>query len=204
MVAPYKIGLTGGICSGKSMVADFFSELGVKVIDADIISRELTRRDEPLLDEIVKEFGDDILDHSGELKREVLRTKIFNDKNARVRLENLIHPKVFEKIEIILREIDTDYCILCVPLLFETGSEKLVDSILVVDCPEELQLERIIQRDGTTSELAKSIIANQVSREERLKKANEIIINNMTLDILKSQVQELHEEYLKRSLLLTG
>ncbi len=200
MFVPYRVGLTGGIGSGKSTVAELFGKLGIKVIDADTISRELTSRGAPLLTEIAKVFGDDILDDVGELKRDLLRTKIFDDNNAKNRLENLIHPKVFEKIEKSINEIDTGYCIISIPLLFETGSENLVDTILVVDCSEEIQLKRIQQRDGVTSELAKRIINNQISRDERLKQADDIIINNSTLDNLESQVKELHKKYLKSSM----
>ncbi len=199
----YKVGLTGGIGSGKTTVANIFSALGVKVIDADTISRELTRKGEPLLNILVSAFGDDILDKNGELKRDTLKEIIFNNENAKIRLENLIHPKVFEKIEKDVREMDTEYCVISIPLLFETGSENLFDSVLVVDCPEELQIKRILQRDGITPELAKNIIENQMSRDKRLKKSNDVITNNTSLDNLESQVYELHKEYRKRSKLQT-
>jgi dephospho-CoA kinase len=203
MMGSYKVGLTGGIGSGKTTVANIFSALGVKVIDADTISRELTRKGEPLLNILVSAFGDDILDKNGELKRDTLKEIIFNNENAKIRLENLIHPKVFEKIEKDVREMDTEYCVISIPLLFETGSENLFDSVLVVDCPEELQIKRILQRDGITPELAKNIIENQMSRDKRLKKSNDVITNNTSLDNLESQVYELHKEYRKRSKLQT-
>lgn len=200
MAVPYKVGLTGGIGSGKSTVAELFSKLDVEVIDADKISHQLTCKGEPALSEIANVFGNDILDSTGELKRDVLRTKIFNDKESKHKLENILHPKVFEKIDKILRSMDTGYCILSIPLLIETCSEHLVDTLLVVDCTEELQIKRIINRTGMTPDIAKNIIANQISRDVRLSKANEIIYNNSDFKYLENQVDVLHKEYTKRSL----
>lgn len=201
MAIPYKVGMTGGIGCGKTTVANLFDNLGVEIIDADNISHQLTQRGTPALDEIKKVFGTDILDSSHELNRDALRNKVFKDKESRNKLEEILHPKVFESIEKKIQDIDAGYCILSIPLLLETGSEHLVDTILVVDCEEELQLKRILNRDEITPEIAKCIISNQITRERRLDKANEIITNNCTLENLENQVQELHKIYSKRSLL---
>jgi len=197
---PYKVGLTGGIGCGKTTVAKLFEKLGIAIIDADDISHQLTLPGTPALDEIKATFGTEVFDSSNELNRKALRDKVFKDRTSRKKLEAILHPKVFESIEKKIQDIDTGYCILSIPLLFETDSDDLVDTILVIDCKEELQLERILSRDGITPVIATGIISNQVNREERLNKANEIITNNCALESLENQVQKLHEIYTKRSL----
>lgn len=204
MSLPYKVGLTGGIGSGKSTVTNLFLKLGVKVLDADKISHDLTRPGEPALAEIVNIFGNQILDSTGKLKRVELGKKVFNNTELKNKLEGILHPKIFDIIVKNIREIDTGYCILSIPLLLETGSEYLIDTLLIVDCSEELQFKRIINRDGITPDIAKNIIENQVPREERLKKANEIIDNSDDFNHLEDQVYKLHEEYTKRSLVLAN
>jgi dephospho-CoA kinase len=197
---PYKVGLTGGIGCGKTTVAKLFKKLGIEIIDADDISHQLTQPGTPALDEIKATFGTEVFDSSNELNRKILRDKVFEDRTSRNKLEAILHPRVFESIEKKIQDMDTGYCILSIPLLFETNSEHLVDTILVIDCKEELQLKRILNRDGITLEIATDIISNQVNRENRLDKANEIITNNCALETLDNQVQKLHEIYTNRSL----
>jgi dephospho-CoA kinase len=192
-----KIGLTGGIGSGKSTVAKFFKELGVPVIDADVIAHELVVPSTLAFKKIIAHFGNKILNPQGELDRKQLRELIFHDGKQRKWLENLLHPLVYQEINNRLKKIQAPYCILVIPLLLETKHEKFVDRVLVVDSPEEQQIKRITKRDKTTKQAVKAIIDSQISREQRLANADDIIYNDKSLAYLKKQVQQLHEKYLQ-------
>ena len=196
-----KIGLTGGIASGKSIVANLFSSLGVSVIDADKISHHLTTKNKPAFEEILEHFGESILGNDGELDRKKLRTIIFNNKTLKNDLELIIHPKVSEAINKEVQESCDPYVIIMVPLLIETGYNKFVNRILVVDCTLDTQIERLIKRDHETIESAKRIIGQQIEQKNRIKMAHDVIDNDMntTFEDLENRVEELHQSYLELS-----
>ncbi len=191
-----KIGLTGGIGSGKSTVAKYFAELGVAIIDADKIARELVAKDTHTLTKIVKHFGSKILTGRGELDRTYLRKLIFSNPKQKQWLEKLLHPLIFHFMVNQLQQIKSPYCILVIPLLLETQQEKLVDRILVVDAPQEQQINRTMKKNKMSEKEVKAIIVTQANREQRLASADDIIYNDNSLTKLKQQVQQLHQKYL--------
>lgn len=196
MTRPMRIGLTGGIASGKSTVADLFADLGIAVIDTDVIAREVVAPGEAGLDEIRDAFGDAVLQPDGSLDRAAMRQVIFSDNAARDRLESILHPKIQGET---LRQAEAasgDYILIAVPLLVESALREQMDRILVVDCDESVQIERLLDRDTETVEQARRILAAQASREQRLAIADDVIENNSTLDALASQVAALHEHYI--------
>ncbi len=193
------VGLTGGIGSGKSAVSRLFEDYGVPVIDADHVAREVVEPGSPALDEIVRQFGDDVLLHDGRLDRANLRHKIFNDQQARKKLETILHPRIRQRMRDRLQSIGAPYAIFVVPLLIETGQHQDVDRVLVVDCPEALQMERVKKRDSASASQITAIMASQVSREQRLAEADDIIENLGSLKELKASVSALHERYLALS-----
>ena len=190
-----RVGLTGGVGCGKSTVADHFRDLGVPIIDSDEIARQVVAPGRRALQEIVGEFGREMLRDDGTLDRARLREIIFHDEKARRRLNAIVHPRVRESIERQAAALDTDYCIIVIPLLFEAGMTDLVDRILVVDCTPEHQLERLLSRDGMNRNLAEAMIGSQISRDQRLQRADEVVDNCSTLDSLPPQVAILHEKY---------
>lgn len=191
------IGLTGGIASGKSAAADHFAMLGVAVIDADLIARELVEPGKPALDKISQRFGKSILGNNGELNRAALREIIFNDEQARHALESIMHPLIRATITERIAALDDCYCIVVIPLLAESEDNwEILDHKLVIDCPESLQLERLQQRDHLDLDQAMHIINAQASREQRKAIADDIIDNSHDLAHLKSAVEQLHEKYL--------
>ena len=196
-----KIGLTGGIASGKSIVANLFSSFGVSVIDADKISHHLTTKNKPAFEEILEHLGEDILGNDGELDRKKLRTIIFNNKTLKNDLEHIIHPKVSEAINKEIQESHDPYVIIMVPLLIETGYSKFVNRILVVDCTLDTQIKRLIKRDHETFESAERIISQQIGQKHRIKMAHDVIDNDMdiTIEDLENRVEELHQSYLELS-----
>ena len=193
----FKIGLTGGIASGKTTVCDLFKELSVEIIDADIISHELSKRDGDAFQEILDAFGDDIIGDDGELDRKKLRSIVFNNNTKKKILEEIIHPKVLlsinEKIEASL----SNYLIISVPLMIETGMNEMMDRILLIDCSAETQIQRLIKRDQTTREEAIIIIENQASIETKRELSDDIIINNNATSIeeLRIKVKDLDDFY---------
>jgi dephospho-CoA kinase len=193
------VGLTGGIGSGKSAVSRLFEDYGVPVIDADHVAREVVEPGSPALDEIVRQFGDDVLLHDGRLDRANLRHKIFNDQQARKKLETILHPRIRQRMRDRLQSIGAPYAIFVVPLLIETGQHKDVDRVLVVDCPEALQMERVKKRDSASASQITAIMASQVSREQRLAEADDIIENRGSLEELNASVSSLHQQYLELS-----
>ena len=196
-----KIGLTGGIASGKSIVANLFSNLGVLVIDADTISHHLTTKNKTAFEEILEHFGEGVLGNDGELDRKKLRTIIFINKTLKNDLEHIIHPKVSEAINKEVQESYDPYVIIMVPLLIETGYNKFVNRILVVDCTLDTQIKRLIKRDHETFEGAKRIIGQQIEQKNRIKMAHDVIDNDMntTIEDLENRVEELHQSYLELS-----
>jgi len=191
------IGLTGGIGTGKSTVTKRFIGLGVPVIDADEIAHDLVKPRQPALQEIVREFGMEFLTPEGGLNRSLLRKAVFNDPKRRKALESILHPLVRKEMLRRAGLISAPYCIFCIPLLTETHQADMVDRVLVIDSPEKLQYERITKRDGLPQTEIKAILAAQARREDRLALADDVIINEGSLDDIYRQVDGLHEKYLK-------
>ena len=194
-----KIGLTGGVASGKTTVSDFFKGLGISVIDADVISHEVTQPDGSAFEEIISSFGSNILDENGLIDRKKMRAIIFDDASKKEMLERIIHPKVREEMFNLASQSNDHYLIVSVPLLVETGMNEMMDRTLVVDCSEETQIERLMHRDKITLGEAKSILRNQTNRSTRLKAADDLIVNekNVTLNELEKEVLELNKLYSK-------
>jgi len=194
-----KIGLTGGIGCGKTTVARIFENLKIPVIDADEIAHQLVAIGQPALAQITHEFGKDLLNPDGSLNRKKLRELIFSDPQQKQKLETILHPLVYESIKTELKQLKAPYCIICIPLLFETNMAYFVDRILVVDCAIETQIERVRNRDNMTIERIQSIINSQVPRAFRKAKADDLIDNSETDDRLAEQVKKLHNLYLSLS-----
>ena len=188
------IGLTGGIGSGKTAVSETFEKLGITVVDADLASRVVVEKGKPCLEEIAKHFGDDILNENDELNRAKLREIIFNSDSEKLWLESLLHPAIAEQIKDELNASKSPYTILVSPLLLETNQRDFCDKVLVVDVPIELQMERTTKRDGVSEDQVKSIIKSQINRDERLQLADEIILNEGSIEDLEMIVRELHKK----------
>ena len=193
------IGVTGGIGSGKTTVANLFSSLGVPVIDADELARQMVAQGQPAYEEILRHFGPEVLSKSGELDRRQLRERIFSDSAKRDRLEAIVHPRVYAQMKQQLDCLQTPYAIIVVPLLIESGTRELVDRVLVVDSPEELQIERTHRRDGTTRAAARKILDAQLDRSARLSAADDVIENDTSMDTLEKVVSKLHRQYLSEA-----
>jgi dephospho-CoA kinase len=193
----YIIGLTGGIGCGKSEVSRLFSELGVPVVDVDIISHQLTTKGEATLQAIVNQFGKQVLHKNGSLNRAHLREIIFNDTEARNTLEAIMHPAIFERTQIELKKnISMPYQVLVIPLLFENNRyQKLINRSLVIDCDTATQIDRASKRDGSSNTQIEKIIAAQLPRETRNQLADDIISNNGSLNELKEKVIQLNDKY---------
>ena len=191
------IGLTGGIGSGKSTVATLFEQLGIDVIDTDIIARTLVEHDMPAYQAIVDRHGQDITDNNYNINREKLRTIIFNNTEEKQWLENLLHPLIRETIANQIKNVKSSYCIIVIPLLVESKPNPLINRVLVVDCAETLQRERALKRDKLTENELNAIIQSQSSRQNRLKFADDIIENNDDINSLKQSVKQLHEKHLR-------
>ncbi len=190
------IGLTGGIGSGKSTVTAMFESLGIPVIDADKIAHALTSPGQPAVHLIAKAFGDHVLNQDNSLNRQHLREIVFADEARRKQLEALLHPLIRAEMQQQVRRLkNTSYCILCIPLLLEVGQTDMVDRVLVVDCPQQTQRERLHRRDQLDDKQIDAILAAQLSREHRLQAADDVISNNTDLKELQQQVHELDRKY---------
>ncbi|AUD78306.1 dephospho-CoA kinase [Kangiella profundi] len=191
----YKVALTGGIASGKTAVSDMFAELGVTVIDADVIAREVVAKDSQALQAIVEHFGEEVLTDTGELDRQKLRNAVFSNEQDRLWLNNLLHPLIRNEMKRRLELTDSVYSISVIPLLYESGQSKDYDRVLVVDCAEEVQLERLMARDHSTSQQAQSILDKQATRQQRLSIADDVVVNDSDLHSLKQSVITLDKQY---------
>jgi dephospho-CoA kinase len=198
-VAPrvFRVGLTGGIASGKSTAAKFFGALGVPILDSDRIAREVVEPGQPPLERLVERFGRGILTADGHLDRPALRDIVFRDPRARADLENLTHPAIGAALEARSASAGGPYQILVIPLLVEKNLGAHVDRVLVVDCDEDLQIRRLHARDGSNRAQAQAILDAQVSRAARLKAANDVITNDADMSAVQAQVAALHTRYLE-------
>ena len=191
------IGLTGGIGSGKSAVSDKFKSLGITVVDADVAARTVVEPGQPALAEIERHFGSNILNQAGVLDRAQLREIMASDSEERVWLESVLHPKIGEQIAKELNESTSPYTIYVAPLLLETNSQKMCSRVLVVDVPKEIQIQRTAERDKVSEIQIEKIVAVQMEREERLEKADDVLVNTGTIKELEEQVVNLHQKYLE-------
>ena len=190
------VGLTGGIGSGKTTVANGFSALGVPVIDTDKLARELVEPGQPALDEIISTFGSEAISANGQLDRDYMRQLIFTDNSRKSQLEAILHPRIRQRVRALLADIRSPYCIVVIPLLLETGQTDLVDRILVVDAPEKEQLTRVAARDSLSDNAIKAIIRSQVDRNTRLAAADDIIVNDRGMSELAGHIRKLHRHYM--------
>lgn len=189
------VGLTGGIASGKSVVARAFERMGIEVIDADQVSRHVVEPGQPALAEIVTRFGPEILDQSGALDRRGLRKIVFDDDQARLDLEAITHPRIRSELARRRDAAETEYTILVVPLLVKSGMTDMVDRVLVVDAPESVQLERLVARDDIDETLARKMIAAQDTRPLRLKAADDVLLNTGPRKDIADLAAALHAGY---------
>jgi dephospho-CoA kinase len=191
------IGLTGGIGSGKSAAADLFNNLGIDSIDADDLAKDSLNISSQGYKLFIKEFGKKYLDENKNINRELLRKDIFNDPVAKLKLENIIHPIVRAGIQSFIDNSSSEYCIVVVPLIFETNTSKFYDRILVIDCDVDAQISRTSKRDKQTNNAIKNIINKQATREERLSIADDVIENNGSLESLRDAVFKTHKKYME-------
>ncbi len=195
---PYLVGLTGGIGSGKTTVADLFAELGAGLVDTDEIARSLTGPGMAATAEIGQRFGAEYLTADGALDRGRMRRLVFADDNARRDLEGILHPLIRRESQRLIAKSTAPYVVVVVPLLLETRNYRgYANRILVVDCPPELQIERVMKRSGLSREEVLAIMATQLPRSERLRNADDIVDNGADLAALRLQIPPLHERYLK-------
>lgn len=196
----FSVGLTGGIGCGKSTVADMFAALGASVIDTDQIAHALTAPHGAAMPALLAEFGEDFATPEGALDRARMRALVFSDATARARLEAILHPRIRDATAAAASIASGDYVIYVVPLLIESGTwRERVTRVLAIDCPEELQVARVMARSGITEAQVRAIMAAQVTRAQRRAAADDIIVNDDGLDALRPQVEILHAMYLSQS-----
>ncbi|WP_024590620.1 MULTISPECIES: dephospho-CoA kinase [unclassified Pseudoalteromonas] len=199
-VNSWVLGLTGGIGCGKTAVSNMFEELGITIVDADIIAREVVLPNSKELKAITAHFGKDILLPDGTLNRAELREKIFTNNNDKEWLNALLHPLIRIKILTDLNNATSPYVVLVAPLLFENNLDKYCDHTLLIDVPTSVQIARTVKRDNTSSEQVKSIIASQMSRADKQQKANDILNNDRSLNLVHIELVDLHKKYLQYAL----
>lgn len=196
----YIVGLTGGIGSGKSAASKWFAEQGIAIVDADVIAHDVVAAGSPTLNKIVKKFGDWVLTASGEMDRAAMRSHVFSNPAALVNLESITHPAIRQRAQELLAHANSDYVILSAPLLLEAaeaGLANLCQRILVIDAPEQLQLERASQRDDQSVPKIKAIMQNQLTREARTSQAHDVVLNDGSLEALYEALTPLHQQYLE-------
>mgnify|MGYP000215068844 FL=1 len=192
------IGMTGGIGSGKSEALKIFKSLSIKVIDLDNISKEITETSHQAIQEIKLVFGDAIFDKDNQLDRKKLKEIIFSDKNKKINLEKILHPKIYEEVKKRLNALSHEsYVVIDIPLLFETNQyTSLISRSLVIDCKENDQIERVKKRDGIDISVIQSIIDQQINRSSRIEKADDVVINDGSIEKLEESIKSLHKKYL--------
>ncbi len=199
-VHPLLVVLTGGIASGKTTISDSFARLGVEVIDTDLIAREVVEPGQPALAEIAEAFGPQLINPDGTLDRKTLRRDVFSNPDRRRRLEGLLHHRIEQRVRRRIDDArDQDYVLLVVPLLVESGLFNDADCVIVVDVPEQTQLDRLVERDGIDEEQARAMIQAQASREQRLAIADEVLENTGSVQELRSAVHALHLKLTERA-----
>ena len=191
------IGLTGGIGSGKSAASSLFKDLGIDSIDADDLARDALNINSKGYELFINEFGEKYLDENKDINRELLRKDIFNDPAIKIKLENIIHPLVRSGIQDFINSSKSDYCIIVVPLIYETSSSELYDRILVIDCDVDIQIERTSKRDNQTISQIENILDKQATREERISIADEVILNDSSIEHLRKSVLNIHKKYME-------
>lgn len=192
-----KVGITGGIASGKSTICQLFSDNDIDIIDADFIALQLVQPGQDCLNRVVQTFGSQVLLENGELNRPEMRQLIFSDSIAKQQLENILHPEIRRQLQTQSKYASSPYCILSIPLLIEADMLSLVDRVLVVDVDKKKQVERVCQRDNISLSQAQAIIDSQVSSSQRQAIADDIIINNTSKEKLTKEVAKLHKRYLE-------
>jgi len=200
MAPPFTVALTGGIASGKTLVSDEFKELGVPVVDTDVIARQVVTPGLPALREIASAFGTKVIDGRGYLNRQYLRAEIFSDPDARKKLESILHPRIRQEAGEVIAGLKSDYCLLVIPLLAEHSRYPGIDRVLVVDVAPELQIRRLMSRDQCDQKRAEQILASQATREQRLSIADDVLDNSGSPGALTREVLQLHRKYRNLSL----
>jgi dephospho-CoA kinase len=200
----YCIGLTGNIASGKSTVAGCFGELGVDVISADVIGRRITQSGQPAFEKIIAHFGEHLISENGELDRRALRDIIFAKEAERQWLEDLLHPLIRQGIVDDISKCTSDYCIIEIPLIPNKEDYPYLSRILFVDAPQELKIERVMQRDKCSRDDALKILAVQADSESHKRNADDVLMNDKGVDDLRLEVQSLHEQYLSNAAAVNG
>ena len=191
------IGLSGGIASGKTIVSDEFSSLGADIIDTDIIARELIFPGSETLNEIISVFGENVIQDDGNLNRKLMRQIIFSEKDKKITLEKIMHPKIQNEVKLKIQSASGQYQIIVVPLLLQSPILDFIHRVLIIDCNEKIQINRLMNRDNISEELAKKMIENQSKREERLAIADDVILNEGHLKEIKHEVKKLNDFYIK-------
>ncbi len=191
----FRIGLTGGIACGKTTVADMFAALGAQIIDTDELARDVVEPGEPALESVIEHFGSTILDDDGRLDRRALRRLVFSDPEKRHLLEQILHPAIRQRMIESSAIVRGPYQVLVIPLLVESHSDGHVDRVLVVDCDEEVQIRRLMNRDHESRETAENMLAAQISRQDRLDHADDIIDGGNNLEALQQRVKQLDQYY---------
>lgn len=196
----FVVGLTGGIGCGKSSASQFFSDLGIDVIDTDIIARQLTQPNGSAISLIQNTFGSSVITADGALDRNKMRDLVFANSESRHKLEQILHPLILKAVIRRIKQSQAPYVIVVIPLLFETNDyNHLIRHILVIDCDEQQQLLRTMERSNLSEQKVRSIMATQVARETRIQKADDVILNNQDIEYLKAQILLLHHKYLALS-----
>lgn len=196
----FVIGLTGGIGSGKTAASDYFKQLGIDIVDADVAARVVVEPGTPGLNRIASHFGEDILLKTGELNRALLRQRIFSNPAEKKWLEELLHPLIAREIDRQLAETSSPYVIFVSPLLLETQQHQRCNRILVVDAQVDTQVERAAARDNNSADMIRAIIKNQMPREARLDRADDVLLNDADIDTLHRRIENLHRQYLELAL----
>lgn len=196
--AAFTLGLTGGIGSGKTTVANLFADLGASLVDTDLLAHQLTSPGGIAIPDIIRQFGQDFIQQDGAMDRAKMREQVFGHPEEKARLEAILHPLIRSETEKAARAATGSYIIFVVPLLVESGSWKSrVSRVLVVDCPEQTQIQRVMSRNGLSEQQVRAIMAAQVSRETRLQAADDVITNEGDISQISAQVRDLHAKYLK-------
>lgn len=193
----YRVGITGGIASGKSTVCQLFEKRQVSVVDADIIARQLVTPHSPCYEKIVSTFGPKCLQADKQVDRQFLRNLIFSNSEAKQQLESILHPAIHLEMLNLSEHVTSDYCILAIPLLVESEQDYALDRVLVIDSEPKLQLARLVERDGISPNLAQTMLDSQATRSSRLAIADDVLTNDTTVNFLENQVAVLDEQYRK-------